>query len=359
MSSTEPTSVADKRAQLEEERIKKNPQAVDRVKIFFKGFFQVLIYLFLVFFFSPPLFYACQFLNKEVLNKKFEYEGYDKFEDYFENEIEFPTGKNRGATLPLNQRPLVPNIIEAFNAGIAKGYFTSFEVLSGALEVIGQLLDFNHTLGPELFKKNTPNSRILNSLTKLVSDRKPNGPVGKLFGSVMILLCPLIYLLLLIGFPLVSAIDGMLTVLTTLNVRTYIKIIVIITAIIVLYVQSYFTLFIPTVFFLFIPQIAAGVLIFLAIAGLLFLALGIPSISIFFGALFSTAKALGAIFWLPEYANSYFRDRMNQSEKAKFENVKLQGTRYEYPGHAREFAPIYSMVFTFLTLGVALNAAFG
>ena len=358
MSSTISTSVAEKKAKLIEEKAKKNPVVIDRLKNFFKGLFHILIYLFILFFISPPLFYACQFINKAILSKKFTYEGYSNFEDYFENEIEFPTGKNRGATLPLNQRPLVPNIMEAFKAAVAQGYFTSYSVISNTLQMFGQLLDFNHTLESQLFNKNTPNSKIFSSLSKLLNERKPNGPVGKLFGSVMILFAPFIYLLLLIGFPLVSVFSGLFTLYTTLNLRTYIKLIVMMIAVLVAYASSYVTLFIPTVFFLFTPQIAVGGLLFFFSLFMFLVAIGIPSLSIFFSSLSTTVKALGSIFWLPDFVNSYFRDRMNASERERYSDVKLQGVRYEYPAHAREYGSLYSIVFLFMTLSLALQTAF-
>ena len=346
-----------KKAKLIEEKKKKDPEFVEKLKAFSSKYMSSLIYLAVLFLITPPLFYSIQFVNNGLTSKKFTYDGYGTYDDFFRNEIEFPGGKD-APTLPINQRPLVQNITEAFKASLAKGFFTSLSTVDSIFGFIRQFLDFNHTLDSNLFYKDTPVSKIMKSVSRLSNERKPNGVLGQIVGAFMILVAPWIYLITLLITPIYPILTGLFTLFTTLNLRTYIKLIVMLGAVISAYISSYFLLIIPTIFLLFIPQIALGW--FLCILGLIVLAIsvGTPMLFILFRSLYTTIKIFGAVLWLPNFVNNFFMSKMNNAEKDKYEDIKLRGARYEYPAHAREFAGLYSAVFLFLTISAAAHTAF-
>lgn len=349
------STASERRENNEENKRKKSSPTI--LREFFDGYAKIFIKIVVLFLISPPLFYAAQFVNKSILKSKFRYKGYTSFEAYFKNEIEFPRGKNRSA-FPMEQRPIVENLGNAYNAAIAKGYFSGMEIMTTMMGFMKQFLDFNHTLEPELFDKRISSRTIFNSLNKLGNQREPHGVIGKLFGTLIILFAPMVYFVFLILVPFFSMFSAIGTLFTTINLRSYIKMISVTLSGLATYLSSFVLLIIPTIFVCFIPQIALGAIVFILLILTLIIAIGGPCLIVFFKSVLTSIRIIGAMYWLPEFVNTYFKEQMTQDEKVEYNKIKLQGARYEYPGHARQFASMYSMVFLFMSLLLALKLAF-
>ena len=65
------TKIAEKKAKLIEEKKKKDPEFVEKLKAFSSKYMSSLIYLAVLFLITPPLFYSIQFVNNGLTSKKF------------------------------------------------------------------------------------------------------------------------------------------------------------------------------------------------------------------------------------------------------------------------------------------------
>ena len=329
---------------------KKKPSNLEKITEFLKFLGVTLIILAIYFIISPPLFYTSRFINNYILKQKIRYNGYDTYETYFNKEVEFPEAKRGVPTLPMNQRPLMENVTQAFKASLANSFFMSRDITNSILGFSKKLLDFNTNFDENLFKEGANVNDILRVMGNINNEDKPTGLIGQIIGAVIIILSPLIYLLLL-GLPALSFLSGLFTLFTTLNMRTYIKSLTILGVIIGAYLSSYILLFIPSIFFLFIPQIAIGWVMFIIGIILASLIIGIPSLVMIISSLITSLKVVGSVLWLPELVNKIFMGKMNtQDLKNRYQGVKLQGTRQQYPAHARGFSGVYLTLFLMFAL---------
>ena len=351
------STIAKKKSIIEEKKKGHKHSMGKKIGSFMKYLGIIVGILAALFIISPPLFYTFQFVNSYILKEKMEYDGYDNYDTYFKEQIEFPPVKKGVPTLPINQRPLAENITEAFKASLANSFFMSRDILSGIIGLSKKFLDFNYTLDENLFKKDASVSKILEVMTNINNERKPNGVLGQIIGTFVILLSPLVYLLLL-GLPTLSFLSGLFTLFTTLNMRTYIKILAMIGVCIAAYLSSYIMLFIPSIFFLFIPQLAAGWIMFITGIVIACLVVGIPSLFMIVSSLITTIKTLSSMLWVPEFVNKIFMSKMTTGQKNSYENIRLRGTRDEYPAHAREFSGLYLSLFLISTISVGISVVF-
>ena len=351
------STIEKKKSLIEKKKKGTNKNAGEKIGEFMKSLLIIVIVLAIYFIISPPLFYTFQFINNYILKEKIKYEGYDNYETYFKEQIESPQAKKGEPRLPINQRPLAENVMEAFKASMANSFFMSRDILNSIIGLSKKFLDFNETLDDKLFKKDASATDILRTMTNINNQRKPNGILGQIIGTFIIFLSPLVYLFIL-GVPTISFLSGLFTLFTTLNMRTYIKLLAIIGVAIAAYLSSYVLLFIPSILFLFIPQIAAGWVMFFIGIVIASLIIGIPSLVMIVNSLISTTKVLSSMLWLPEFVNKIFMGKMPSNLKSKYQGVKLEGTREEYPAHAREFSGLYLTIFLISAISAGAKVVF-
>ena len=351
------STIEKKKTIIEKKKKGSNKDAGKKIASFMKSLATIVGILAVLFIISPPLFYTFQFVNEYILKEKMTYDGYDNYDTYFKEQIESPPVKKGVPRLPINQRPLAENVTEAFKASLANSFFMSRDILNGIIGLSKEFLDFNYTLDNKLFRKDTTASKILQVMTNINNERKPNGVLGQIIGTFVILLSPLVYLLLL-GLPALSFLSGLFTLFTTLNMRTYVKILAMIGVCIGGYLSSYIVLFIPSIFFLFIPQLAAGWIMFIVGIVIACLVIGVPSLFMIVKSLITTIKVLSSMLWVPKFVNEKFMSKMGAGQKNSYENIRLRGTREEYPAHAREFSGLYLTLFLISTISVGVGVVF-
>ena len=334
------------------------PTSVEgKIEFFFKQLGIILGKISVLFLISPPLFFAIQFVNSTILKKKFQYKGHGSFNEFFLNEIVLQKGP------PPELRPITTNLSNAFSASVAKGYFSSIELLTWVLGAMREFLAFEYIIEPDYFTKDPDKvnaESLKEKLTGIRGDTRPHGFIGTIFGTILVLFSPLVYTLLLFVVPLLSLGRGIVTLFSTINLRTYIKLIALLGSGLATYASSYVLLFIPTVFFCFIPQIALGAILFILLILTILIAIGTPCLVIFFKSLLTSFRLITAITWLPEFVNNCFKKILGKSkDKDKAVNAEtynkeysLHGVKHIYPGHAKQFAPMY--LFFLFILGIVL-----
>lgn len=93
-------------------------------------------------------------------------------------------------------------------------------------------------------------------------------------------------------------------------------------------------------------------------ASIIGFSIGVPALFITGNSLLTSLKVIGSILWLPSLVNKLFMEKMPKDKMNAFQNVKLQGTRYEYPSHLREYSGLYGALFLIASISSGLGIAF-
>lgn len=307
-------TVAEKKSSIEQKKQNSPPSAGKRFGNFFTSLLGIVVVMLVSYAISPPLFYAIQFLNDNVIKESFKYGDFNDLQSYSKTVV-------KRSPVLFGQKDLSEYLSEGFHLGVADSFFSARDMISKMLAFFRRFLGL-----PENINLATSTQE---DIAKLRETK------GTFAGALIIGLTIPIYMAMFTIPHIVSSVSACIAFLKHQGSRNLIKLGLL--------------FFIPFLFWwiFFIPPMLSILVFMLLFGGLL---------TVFMlSSTFNTARVWGgvvsAISWLPKWLNS-----MIKKQTGRQGNVP-EGVKTEYMLYAGEYRKLYVGFFTVMSI-LALISAF-